>query len=118
MIDPLLLEGLPDGFRITHRLADSTVAKGINAAGDIVGWYSRGSAQHGFLYSGGTYATIHILGDTSAHGINDLGHVVGSYMEPLGNNYFRFHGFCYIINSHVTIDHPPPCPRTPILRLN
>ena len=31
-----------------------TVARGINDAGQIVGYYQNAAGSHGFLYSGGT----------------------------------------------------------------
>ena len=36
----------PQTITLTH-------AQGINAAGQIVGWYANASGTHGFLYSGG-----------------------------------------------------------------
>jgi probable HAF family extracellular repeat protein len=60
--------------------AVSTLATGINAAGDIVGAYDDASGvSHGFLLSGGVYTTIDYPGAayTSVTGINDVGQIVG-----------------------------------------
>jgi probable HAF family extracellular repeat protein len=35
-----------------------TAALGINATGQIVGYYATANVEHGFLYSGGTYTTL------------------------------------------------------------
>jgi probable HAF family extracellular repeat protein len=74
----------------------ATVAQGINDAGQIVGWFQDPSGNHGFLYSGGTYATLNdpssAAGLTLAWGINDDGQIVGYYgdngLSPSGA-----HGF-------------------------
>jgi uncharacterized membrane protein len=61
----------------------NTFAEGINDSGDIVGFYSVGTAIHGFLDSGGAFTPIDIPfadpGTSSAAGINDLGQIVGAY---------------------------------------
>ena len=64
---------VPDAF--------STTAKGINNAGQIVGFFSDNKGQHGFLYDGGTFSTIDVPGAslTNANGINDAGHIVGDF---------------------------------------
>jgi probable HAF family extracellular repeat protein len=66
--------------------AYSTTALGINAAGDIVGYYEAvqyGKAA-GFLLSGGTYTLINYPGaaDTFVVGINDNGRAVGFSTNP------------------------------------
>jgi probable HAF family extracellular repeat protein len=53
-----------------------TNATGINASGNVVGFYEASGVVHGFLLSGGTYTTIDDpLGakGTSAQSINDYG---------------------------------------------
>jgi probable HAF family extracellular repeat protein len=75
---------------------DFTFATGINALGQIVGYYydASGGSAHGFLYSGGAYTTIDDpLGTcgTFAQGINALGQIVGYYLDSAGIQ----HGFLY-----------------------
>jgi probable HAF family extracellular repeat protein len=64
-------------------------AFGINASGQIVGFYDN-LQRHGFLYSGGTYTTLDVpmAASTEADGINDFGHVVGTYQD----SGLKFHG--------------------------
>ena len=64
--------------------AKGTFARGINDAGQIVGYYIDSSGtSHGFLYSGGTYTTIDdaLGGSTELLGINNAGQVVGYYND-------------------------------------
>src|SRR5436190_773507 len=64
-----------------------TFAYGINATGQVVGFYGNNSGSHGFLYSGGSYTTLDdplginalVSTTTRAYGINDAGQIVGSY---------------------------------------
>ena len=53
----------------------SSGATGINASGQIVGWYNGG---HGFLFDHGSYTTLDVPGltRTYANGINDAGQIV------------------------------------------
>ncbi|HEY3197518.1 MAG TPA: PEP-CTERM sorting domain-containing protein, partial [Nitrospirales bacterium] len=71
--------------------ASSTLAHGINDAGQIVGGYNVGSGYHGFLYSGGSFTPIDVPGasSTQANGINDAGQIVGSFDDVIGG----IHGF-------------------------
>ena len=82
----------------------TTIAAGINDAGQIVGGYTDSSGvKHGFLYSGGTYTTLDDpLGTkgTAAVGINDVGQVVGEYFDSSGMQ----HGFLYSGGVYTTID--------------
>src|SRR5438309_1498421 len=83
----------------------TTSAYGINASGQIVGQYHDAGGDHGFLYSGATYATLNDpLGanGTYAEGINDAGQIVGYYID--GN--FTQHGFLYSGGVFTTLDHP------------
>jgi len=60
----------------------TTDPDGINSSGEVIGfYYSSSITGHGFLYSGGTYASIVVPGSTTtdALGINDSGQVVGDY---------------------------------------
>jgi uncharacterized membrane protein len=65
--------------QIDYPGAIATAAYGIDTAGDLVGWYEDSSSNvHGFLLSGGTYATIDYAGGiTQLFGINDRGQIVG-----------------------------------------
>jgi uncharacterized membrane protein len=108
MSKSLLLQVMPGDIRIAHRLtAVGTIANGINASGDIVGSYIDGTSLFGFVYRGGTYTTIDIIGiETEAYGINASGQVVGSYIEKTARAGFKRHGFFYIHGHYATLDHP------------
>ena len=69
-------------------------AYGINASGDVVGYFTSGGVQHAFLYSGGAMQDIGTLGGSSsyAYGINATGQVVG-YSHTTGNT--ALHAFLY-----------------------
>ena len=82
-------------------VARQTSARGINARGDIVGFYSdAANVQHGFLLHDGTFTTIDFplsgVRATSANGINAQGEIVGQYVAP--------------INPAVPVDSPLYCP--------
>jgi probable HAF family extracellular repeat protein len=68
-----------------------TYATGINASGQIVGWYDDGRTDHGFLYDNGSYTTLDVPGSilTHTYGINASGQIVGSYGDASGGG----HGF-------------------------
>jgi hypothetical protein len=78
--------------------AESTLASGINAAGDIVGFYQRvgeaPSKGHGFLLRGGTFASIDFpdAAITGARGISPGGDIVGDYTLP-GEPRLNHHGY-------------------------
>jgi hypothetical protein len=78
-------------------IANSGVAgRGIDTAGDIVGWYlDSGGVEHGFLLSGGNATTIDYSGAayTVLEGINDKGAISGYYDDTSG----IIHGFTYDI---------------------
>ena len=61
---------------------------GINLRGQMVGNYSIGSVNHGFLLSRGKFKTIDVdfpgASGTFAQGINLDGDVVGSYFDSTG----------------------------------
>ena len=84
----------------------STSAQGINASGQIVGFYQNAGGFHGFLYSGGTYTTLDdpsATNGTLAQGINDAGQIVGHYQGASGP-----HGFLLTI----TLNPAPPAGTT------
>jgi uncharacterized membrane protein len=60
-----------------------TGAAGINDSDQIVGSYSDGTTDHGFLDTAGSFTTIDVPGasSTSASGINDSGQIVGGYSD-------------------------------------
>jgi probable HAF family extracellular repeat protein len=65
-----------------------TLAYGINASGQVVGYYTNttGGGTHGFLYSGGTYTNFDDpdagnTGQTYGQGINNLGQIAGYYIN-------------------------------------
>ena len=70
--------------------ATATEAFGINAAGDIVGFFTNASGAHGFLLSRGVFTTIDVPGATAteAGGINAAGDIVGAFADASG-----IHGF-------------------------
>jgi probable HAF family extracellular repeat protein len=61
-------------------------------------------AGQGFLYSNGTYTTLHdplATGLTYAYGISDAGQIVGSYSDSSGQ-----HGFVYSNGTYTTLNDP------------
>lgn len=73
-------------------------ARGVDNAGDVVGWYAdTNGVQHGFLLSGGTASTIDVPGaaDTELEGINNKGQISGQSKAPSG----RIRGFIYTIST-------------------
>jgi len=85
-----------------------TFVQGINSSGQIVGYYhdNQGSGLHGFLLSGGTYATLDdtvaFFGTTLASGINASGQIVGWYSDSANHQ----HGFLYDGRTYTTLDVP------------
>ena len=63
--------------------AAQTSARGINARGEIVGSYSAGGRQYGFLFAGGQFTSLEFpvpgVRATIANGINARGEIVGQY---------------------------------------
>src|SRR5262249_35367449 len=83
----------------------ATFASGINASGQIVGYYRNARGFHGFLQTQGTYFIIDdplATGDTVANGINAAGQVVGSYQDAS----LRLHGFLLNGVTYTTLDDP------------
>ena len=74
--------------------ASQTLAFGINPSGQIVGFYSDSTGQHGFLYDRGVFTPIDVPGasQTLALGITPSGQIVGYYFDSTGNT----HGFLAI----------------------
>jgi uncharacterized membrane protein len=90
--------------------ARATSAQGINAGGDVVGFYIDGVGKtHGYLLRGGQFTTIEVPGSiagvagnlpTAARGINAGGEIVGSYTAP----------FNPPVSTTVGYDSPAYCP--------
>jgi len=85
-------------------VARQTASRGINARGDIVGFYiDTAGSQHGFLLHDGTFTTIDFpvagVRANSANGINAQGEIVGQYLLP--------------VNPNVPADSPLYCPSNP-----
>ena len=92
---------------IDPNAAGSTYAWGINASGEVTGWFddSTGNKYQGFVYNGSTYTTLNApgatAGTTAGYGINDSGQVAGVYEDANGS-----HGFVYSGGSYTTVDDP------------
>ena len=69
------------------QVAAQTSARGINARGDVVGFYTAGGRQHGFLLRHGEYTSLDFpvpgVRATIANGINPRGEIVGQYSLPV-----------------------------------
>jgi probable HAF family extracellular repeat protein len=73
-----------------------TNAQGINAQGEIVGFYTDTAGRtHGFVQSGGHFRSIDMPGaqSTQARGIGPAGDIVGSYLLPGESGSVPNHGF-------------------------
>jgi uncharacterized membrane protein len=89
-----------------------TNAQGINAGGEIVGFYNDAgtpSRTHGFLLSGGHYQSLDFPGAraTAARGIGPGGDIVGSYVAQLETTSVPAHGF--LLNNRgefFPVDYP------------
>jgi probable HAF family extracellular repeat protein len=69
------------------QVAAQTGARGINARGDVVGFYVAGGRQHGFLLKDGQFISLDFpvpgVRSTTANGINARGEIVGQYTLPV-----------------------------------
>jgi len=85
-------ESCPAGL-MPGQVAPQTSAKGINARGDIVGFYiDSAKHQHGFLLKDGQFASLDFNDSkvssvrvTIANGINPEGDIVGQYTLPVND---------------------------------
>ena len=89
--------------------ANITVARGINNAKTIVGFYRDTSGtphHHGFILSNGKYTSVDVKGasDTYLTGISNQGVAVGYYTgsTPDSEGHYHQHGFTYDQNGTVT----------------
>jgi len=75
---------------IPGQVASQTGARGINARGDIVGFYVAAGKQHGFLLKDGQFTSIDFpvanVRATIANGINPQGEIVGQYTLPVNSD--------------------------------
>src|SRR5262245_16556838 len=97
--------------------ANFTVASGINAQGDITGWYTRpgSGVRHGFVLNVGELAPIFFDPPgsvfTNAVGIDERGDIVGRFCaiapcSPMGSGAGSFHGFLLHDGVFTNIDVP------------
>jgi probable HAF family extracellular repeat protein len=73
-----------------------TNAQGINAQGEIVGFYTdTAGLTHGFVQSGGNFRSIDYPGAwiTRARGIGPAGDIVGNYQRPGESGAIPSHGY-------------------------
>src|SRR5262245_49873926 len=88
---------------------NGSVARGINASGQIVGGYLNSAGGHGFLFSNGTYTTLDDplagINGTQAFGINGAGQIVGLY-DDAGSPVPQSHGFLLSGGTYTTLDPP------------
>ena len=88
--------------------ATLTNAQGINAGGDIVGFYNDTQGkQHGFLLSDGIFTSIDYPGSTQtdARGINPGGDIVGSYTLAPGGP-ANIHGYLLRAGTFSPLQYP------------
>jgi len=86
---------------VNYPKATHTWLYGINAAGAVVGNYSKGTTIKGFKLDGGRYTLIRYPNalTTTPQAINDNGLVVGSYSDGT-----VYHGFIWKNGSFTTVD--------------
>jgi probable HAF family extracellular repeat protein len=99
---------VPSGYAFTtidYPNGEFSVATGINARGQVVGYYFDSNfKQHAFLFSGGQYTTLNDPNGRpvdSVGEINDQGQIVGDYFDPNGG-----HGFLLSRGQYTTLDNP------------
>ena len=103
------------GFQVTAHAANfktiafpdslTTEVTGINAQGDMVGFYlDNAGVQHGFVDRQGVFTAITVPRSlfTNAYGINDYGQIVGRYQDSAS----AIHGFLFDGTTFSTIDYP------------
>lgn len=89
--------------------ASLTSAQGINARGDVTGFYvGADNVVHGFVWSGGVVTSFDVPGaaGTQARGIGPSGEIVGSFWRP-GEPGVASHGFRRSATGEITtFDYP------------
>jgi len=88
------LAGTIAGYTFTtlddpYALAGTTDAYGINDAGQVTGWFTDATGDHGFIYDGSTWTTLGnnpLVSGGQTHGLalNDSGQVLGDVYEASG----------------------------------
>jgi probable HAF family extracellular repeat protein len=90
--------------------ATLTNAQGINAGGDVVGFYNDTAGRtHGFVYSGGNFQSVDYpdAKSTQLRGIGPSGDVVGSYQRQNESGAVPAHGFLLTRQGEYhTVDYP------------
>jgi len=85
-------------------------AQGINANGEIVGFYTDAAGRnHGFLRSGGQYRSIDFPNarSTQARGVGPAGDIVGSYQRQDESGAVPVHGFLLRQSGSIhEVDYP------------
>jgi uncharacterized membrane protein len=71
---------------INYPGSPDTSPGGVNAVGEVVGWYHDAAGYHGFQFSGNKFSAINVPGAvaTEASGINAHGQIVGLYTDGAG----------------------------------
>ena len=81
---------------------NGTFASGINDAGTVVGHYTVGFVNQGFIYQGGQYTTFDVNdAPTTPTSINNAGTIAGYYSDANG-----IHGYTMAGSTLTTIDDP------------
>src|SRR5919204_4845676 len=97
------------------RFGGATHARGINSAGQIVGYIDGANGStHGFILSNGIYTSLDdplAVQGTFAYGINSTGQIVGTYQDAGGASHGS-HGFLYSGGAYTTLDDPLALPGT------
>jgi uncharacterized membrane protein len=87
----------------------ATNADGINANGDVVGWYMDSAGkQHGYVLRAGSFTTIDYAGAsaTIARAINDQGDIVGTHVGDPTLPGGDIHGFLLQQGNFTPLDYP------------
>jgi probable HAF family extracellular repeat protein len=99
--------------------ATGTTPTGINARGQIIGYYFTTGATvppqpHGFLFEKGTFTPLNVPGaaGTTATAINARGQIVGSYTTGTGFP-LQSHGFLFEKGTFTPLDVPGAASTTP-----
>ena len=86
------------GLKLKGIKNTGVAGRGVDNAGDVVGWYyDTNGVQNGFLIMGGKASTIDVKGAnlTVLEGINNKGQISGQYQDTSGVT----HGFVYTIKT-------------------
>ncbi len=89
--------------------ATATIPSGINAAGEVVGWYSQAGVTRGFTYFDGVLTPNIVYPGaafTQLRGIAPGGDIVGSYRNP-GEPTVNLHGFVLTTDgTFIPVNYP------------